>query len=83
MGQICYLCALFLFVGVVAKLTQFPLRVWLPDAMEGPTPISALINVATMVATGIFLVARFFSLFIVIPYMMNVISQIFSGNRGS
>lgn len=68
------LFAILVFLGPVAKSAQFPLHVWLPDAMEGPTPISALIHAATMVAAGVFLIARMYPVFEGIPAAMNVIA---------
>jgi NAD(P)H-quinone oxidoreductase subunit 5 len=68
------LFAILVFLGPVAKSAQFPLHVWLPDAMEGPTPISALIHAATMVAAGVFLIARMYPVFEPIPVAMDVIA---------
>ncbi|MGD1861080.1 MAG: NAD(P)H-quinone oxidoreductase subunit 5 [Leptolyngbyaceae cyanobacterium] len=68
--------AILVFLGPMAKSAQFPLHVWLPDAMEGPTPISALIHAATMVAAGIFLVARMFPVFEELPTVMTAIAWV-------
>ncbi len=66
--------ALLLFAGAVGKSAQFPLHVWLPDAMEGPTPVSALIHAATMVNAGVYLVARANPIFIEAPTAMWVVA---------
>jgi NAD(P)H-quinone oxidoreductase subunit 5 len=73
-GGMAAVFAVLVFLGPVAKSAQFPLHVWLPDAMEGPTPISALIHAATMVAAGVFLVARMYPVFEHIPTVMTVIA---------
>ena len=67
---------LFVFMGPMAKSAQFPLHVWLPDAMEGPTPISALIHAATMVAAGVFLVARLQPLYAPFPQVQATVAVI-------
>src|SRR5437899_2480284 len=68
--------ALLLFFGAVGKSAQFPLHFWLPDAMEGPTPVSALIHAATMVTAGVFLVARTHAFFEVSGDAMTVVAWI-------
>ena len=70
------LICLLLFVGAVGKSAQVPLHVWLPDAMEGPTPISALIHAATMVTAGVFMVARLAPLYNLSPAAMTVVATV-------
>ncbi len=70
------LIGLLLFIGTVGKSAQFPLHVWLPDAMEGPTPVSAMIHAATMVSAGVYAVIRIFPLLSLDPNTMTVVAFI-------
>ncbi len=75
-GTFITFAAVFLFMGAVGKSAQFPLHIWLPDAMEGPTPVSALIHAATMVAAGVYLVARAYPIFDFAPSGMLFVALI-------
>jgi len=68
--------ALLLMVGAFGKSAQFPLYVWLPDAMEGPTPVSALIHAATMVTAGVYLIARFYPVFLISEHALPIVAWI-------
>jgi NADH-quinone oxidoreductase subunit L len=75
-GGIFTAIALLLFVGAMGKSAQIPLYVWLPDAMEGPTPVSALIHAATMVTAGVYMVVRMNAVYQLAPFAMDVVAVV-------
>lgn len=70
------LCSILIFIGAMGKSGQFPLHSWLPDAMEGPTPVSALIHAATMVAAGVYLVASLFPMYLQSTIALTVVAVV-------
>ncbi|MBN2695866.1 NADH-quinone oxidoreductase subunit L [bacterium] len=75
-GVVATIITLMFFIGATGKSAQIPLYVWLPDAMAGPTPVSALIHAATMVTAGIYMISRLHFLFILSPFTMSIIAII-------
>ncbi len=75
-GSVLTWAMILIFVGGMGKSAMMPLHIWLPDAMEGPTPVSALIHAATMVVAGVYLVARFFPLYLIVPDSLTFITVV-------